>query len=190
MNGSSSDRGLDSRARELVEGQLALARGLAYRQYRNAGGRVPLDELIGEAFLALTYAATMFDESLGVPFGAFATLVLKQRLPRAVKHWQRAMWNQSRFVDMGEKPGDDRAFEPACSQDRSPEDSIDERDLVEFVFAREAESPWLGLLREHIEEGTTYAEIGRRVGLSRERVRQCLVRVSKRLRWALDYELA
>jgi DNA-directed RNA polymerase sigma subunit (sigma70/sigma32) len=69
-------RQLDEAARERAQSHLHLAEALAWRQYHRCGRMVPLEELQGEARLALAYAASLFDEGRGVPFGAYVTMVI------------------------------------------------------------------------------------------------------------------
>ena len=82
-------RPLSPEAQGRAEGHLHLVEVLAWEQYRRCGRTVPLDELLGEARLALAYGASLYDAATGVPFGAYATFVIRHRLHQAVTVWRR-----------------------------------------------------------------------------------------------------
>src|SRR5438067_2093127 len=82
-------RRLDAAAQALVLAHLRLTELLAGEQSRRCGRAVPAKELLGEARLALAYAASRFEEGRGVPFGAYATMVIRHRLAQAVDVWRR-----------------------------------------------------------------------------------------------------
>lgn len=75
---------LDAAAQELAAGQLRLAEREARACFHHFGGEVPLDELRAEARLALVLAAGRYQPHREVPFGAFATLVVRRELRKAV----------------------------------------------------------------------------------------------------------
>src|SRR5947209_4346348 len=83
-------RPLDPDGQALVEAFRTLAYRLGWYFARARATDVPPDELIAEAFYALTYAAGMFRQAKGVPFGAYATMVIRHRLTKAILSWRKA----------------------------------------------------------------------------------------------------
>src|SRR5262249_44008886 len=77
--------GADARAR--AEVPLSLAEALACEQFRVCDRVVPLEELRGEARLALACAASRYDETKPVPFGTYVILVVRRWLVQAVTVW-------------------------------------------------------------------------------------------------------
>jgi RNA polymerase sigma factor (sigma-70 family) len=173
---------LDAEGQERVRSRLYLAEVLAVRQFRDCEGAVPLEELLGEASLALADAASRFDESAGVPFGAYATRVIRHRLNGVVtaarrrKHLICACFSE--LCTGGRRLPPD----PPCRWAREPHEELDRREEERATRAllkrvRKALSP-LGftLLELYYAKEYTLEEIGRKLGRSRERVRQLLVK--------------
>jgi RNA polymerase sigma factor (sigma-70 family) len=149
---------------------------LAWEQYRLCGRTVPLDELLGEAQLALTYGASLYDASKGVPFGAYVTLVIRHRLVQAVTIWRRGgRLAHVRFTDLEVVTGEEEgpSYDPACPRTREPVQEAGDRELLEHI-RRTMPRRWFTLLQMYFVEEHTLEEIGNRVGVSRERVRQLL----------------
>jgi RNA polymerase sigma factor (sigma-70 family) len=184
------ERRLDAGAQARVRSHLHLTDLLACEQYRRCGRAVPRKELVGEAQLALAYAATRFDEGRGVPFGAYATMVIRHRLAQAVVVWQR--WgraNQACFTDLAETGGDGGllAVNPTCPRTREPAQDVADRELIERV--RLAMPPrWFAVLQLYFAQGHTLEEIAGQVGVSRERVRQLVAKGVARARRRLPRE--
>jgi RNA polymerase sigma factor (sigma-70 family) len=161
-----------------------LASTLAHDQYRRCGRTVPLDELLGEAALALAYAASLYDASKAVPVGAWLTLVIRHRLVQAVTAWRRGgRLGHVRFSDL-EVPAaseDGSGYDPVCRRTREPVEEAGDLDMVQRVRQVMPER-WFELLHLYYVEGHTLEEIGNRFGLSRERVRQVLSKALARAR--------
>ena len=81
---------LDEVGQRRVEAFTALAHQMAWKAARFYACDMPADELVAEALLGLTYASCLFDEERGVPFGAYATMVIRHRLIHAVRSWRQA----------------------------------------------------------------------------------------------------
>ena len=176
----SLQRPLDPVAQSRVVGAIGLAYQLALRYARQRAPDVPTDELIGEALYGLTYAAGMYDETRGVPFGAYAALVIRHRLIHLVRVWRRA-------GRAGPYPGQ------AAAEDDNPWEAADDNpgpDPATGLAAREMcdrvrqalPRRWYVVLRLHHAEGRTYQEIGRKFGVSREFIRQLVHRAAERAR--------
>jgi RNA polymerase sigma factor (sigma-70 family) len=172
---------LDAEGQERVRSRVYLAEVLAVRQFRQCDGAVPLEELLGEAGLALADAASRFDESAGVPFGAYAT--------RVIRHWLNRVVTDSRrskrlvcacFSEL--RAGSRLPPDPPCRWAREPHEELAGREEERATRAllkrvRKALST-LGftLLELYYAKEYTLEEIGRKFGRSRERVRQLLVK--------------
>lgn len=177
-------RQLDDAAREQAQVHLHLADALAWRQYHRCGRTVPLEELQGEAQLALSYAASLYDEGKGVPFGAYATMVIRHRLVQAVTLWRRGgRLDHIRFTDLlAQNPEEGaQAFEPVCPHSREAEKEAALQELVDRI-RRMMPSRWFLLLELYFVHEYTLEEIGEQFHISRERVRQLLAKAVARAR--------
>jgi RNA polymerase sigma factor (sigma-70 family) len=142
---------------------------------------MPLDDLIAEAFYGLTYAASLFDPERGVPFGAYATMVVRHRLIQSVLAWRRARrCDQLPIVQTPDGPTEVEAeARPApelCAV-------VAAKEMCERV-RRVLPARTYKLLRLRYGEGRTLVEIGSRLGLTRQRVRQMVAEASHQLRLA------
>lgn len=170
-------RPLDSLGQARVEACLPLAYQLAWSYARQRARDVPPDELIAEALYGLTYAAGMFDRTRRVPFGAYATLVIRHRLAQCVQRWRQAR-------RIGRYPGG------TCGPDDSPWEAADHRpkpDVVAGASAREVcervrrvlPAQWYAMLRLRYAEGWTFKEIGTHLGISRQAVQQAIEKATR-----------
>lgn len=171
-------RRLDALGRARVEAFTSLAYRLAWYYARQRARDVPPDELIAEALYGLTYAAGMFDEARRVPFAAYATLVIRHRLVQLVRTWRKAR----RAVP----------YPVGLNPDDAPWEAVDYRpkpDLVAGASARDQcervrevlPTRWYAVLRLRHGEGWTFQEIGDHFGVSREYIRQVLVKATSRV---------
>ena len=175
---------LNDTAQDLARTHLALARRLAWKLYQSSSRKVPLDELRGEALYALVYAAGMFDPTRKVPFGAYATMAITHRLIQAVNVWYRGgRLGHTRFTDLTASTLYE--FDTPCPRTREASDLSAVNDLLAQV--RRALPPrWFQALNLYYAEGHTLEEVGRHLGVTRERVRQLLSKAVVRVRkkWA------
>ncbi len=173
-------RPLNEHSQELARTHQDLARRLAWKQHLHCGRSMPLDELRGEALYGLVYAAGMFDPSRGVPFGAYATMAIKHRLMQAVVIWQRGgRLAHIRFTDLNARMANE--FDTPCPHTR---ESIDEATLHETLDRVRCRLPsrWFQALELYYADGHTLEEVGNRLGVTRERVRQLLNKAMGRAR--------
>ncbi|HTU23476.1 MAG TPA: sigma-70 family RNA polymerase sigma factor, partial [Gemmataceae bacterium] len=142
-----------------------------------------------EAHYGLIYAASRFDESRGVPFGAFATLAIRHRLTQVTTVWQRGGRRAVlTFTDLAALRGEASAHpDPPCSRTTSPEQEASNRDLITWIHAL-LPPRWFTLLQMHFAHNYTLEEIGSRYGISRERVRQLLGKAIQRIRQEMSKE--
>jgi RNA polymerase sigma factor (sigma-70 family) len=177
-------RQLDEATRERTQAHLYLADALAWRQYHRCGRAVPLEELRGEAQFALVYAASLYDEHRGVPFGAYLTMVIRHRLVQAVTRWRRQrLLDHIRFTDLSAHnlEGVVHSFEPICPQSREADEEIAVHELVDRVRGV-MPARWFLLLELYFAREHTLEEIGQQFDISRERVRQLLTKAVARAR--------
>jgi RNA polymerase sigma factor (sigma-70 family) len=171
---------LDETARERAESHLRMARRLAWKQFLSCAKSVPLDELQGEALHALCYAAGMFDDSRGVPFGAYATMAIRHRLIQAVRVWLRGgRLAHVRFTDL--TANTKSMVDVSCPRTRESSDDVALRDLLDRV-RRVLPPRWFQALQLYYAHGYTLEEVGNRLGVTRERIRQMLSKAVGRAR--------
>jgi RNA polymerase sigma factor (sigma-70 family) len=156
---------------------------LAEVQYRRCGGKVPQGELLSEAHLGLLDAARRFDQTRGVLLGAFVTMIVQQRLRRAVQRWNQRQAHQVCFTDLDEldsaanKPVVDLA-DPCMPEADGPAAVREALERVRRVLPERS----YAVLRLHYVEGHALEEIGREMGVSRQRVRQIIKQAKERAR--------
>jgi DNA-directed RNA polymerase specialized sigma subunit len=183
-NARQEKRPLDAEARERVLVCVGLAEGLARREFRLCGRVMPLEELLGEARLALADAASRFREDAGVPFRAYATMVIRHRLVQAITVWRRGgRLAFPCFSDLGLFGVGGRllAPDPHCPWAHEPGQIVANQEMLERV--RRALPPrWFTLLELYYGQGYTMVEIGRQLGMSRQRVQELLCKALSRAR--------
>jgi RNA polymerase sigma factor (sigma-70 family) len=170
---------LDAAGRVRAATHTPLARRLAWQFARGTARDVPADELVSEALYGLTYAAGRYDPGRGVPFPAYATLVIRHRLIQMVLRWRR---NRQAGVLSTWTDADDAPWEV--------EDPRPGPDLCTGAAAREMcervrgvlPARWYAILRLCHVEGRSFQEVAARVGLSRQRVRQIVRLAADRAR--------
>jgi RNA polymerase sigma factor (sigma-70 family) len=189
MQAESSQRGrkltADGQAR--ATGYIELADRLASRYHRCRGRRVPLDELTAEAHYALAYASSLFDPTRGVPFGAYVTMVIQHRLIQAEIAWRWGHYpGHVSFTDLTVRsdPVAPPGFDPACPHTRDACHEAGVQELLDCV-RRTLPARWFMLLEMRYAQDYTLQEMSARLGVSRERVRQLLVKAVSRARTVL-----
>jgi RNA polymerase sigma factor (sigma-70 family) len=161
-------RPLDAAGQRRVRTFCTLAYRIAW-QYARQARDVPPEELLGEALYGLTYAASMFEEHRGVPFAAYATLVVRHRLMRAILEWRREKW--IRPLPAKRKTDEPWDVENPHSPDLCTEASA--RDMCERIRST-LPARWYDVLQLHYGKGLSFEEVGQQLGISRQRARQLL----------------
>jgi RNA polymerase sigma factor (sigma-70 family) len=144
---------------------------------------VPLDELIGEAQFALVYAASLYDPGKDVPFGAYVTMVIRHRLLQAVTVWRRGgRLAHVRFTDLSAcLPGEPGYFDPPCTRTAEAGEQAAVHELLDWI-RRSMPARWFEVLTLYFAHDHSLQEIGDRLGISRQRVRQLLAKAIARAR--------
>jgi RNA polymerase sigma factor (sigma-70 family) len=177
---TSRARRLDTEAQNLVIEHLSLAYRTAWYWHRRKMSAVPADEFISEAFFALVYAAGMYDPTTGVPFSAYALMVVRHRLSQTV---QAALRRRALTLALDVAEDDDFLPVPVASPGRDPADVVADRDECEqignFLTVKSFD-----VLCE-LAKGHTQLELGRDADLTRQRIRQIEAKAIRKARQQL-----
>jgi RNA polymerase sigma factor (sigma-70 family) len=192
---------------ELLRGHIAFVIRVAM-EFRNRG--VPLEDLINEGCLGLLKATRCFDPDHGARFMTYASFWVRKavldtladqprmvRVPRYQRERRQPLPREIR-LDAPIEDGSDRTFGDALADARAalPGSSMIRRETisrlrhhVRSLSARERTvlSSRFGL---HGEPAMTLMEVGTRLAISRERVRQIERAALSRLRRALSRDHA
>lgn len=193
MDGSpdTGPRLLDAARRELAATHLAVAQRLARRYFQVFGGEVPMDDLAAEARFALVRAAACFDPERKVPFVAYAAVVVKRRLARSLRRWQRDMPPDAvLFTELATPTDEDGSAtcDPACPRSCDAGRRAAAREVLERVRQRLSERSFQ-VLQLHFLEGRVPEEISTHLGVSRRRARQLLEQAVRKVRQWFPREL-
>jgi RNA polymerase sigma factor (sigma-70 family) len=182
VRGTATLRPLDHLQQQRALDHWKLAQRLAWKYFESSAHAAPLDELRGEALYALVYAAGMFDDTRGVPFGAYATMAISHRLIQAMNAWRRG-WKQAytRFTDLTASTHTE--FDAPCPRTRESRDQAALREAMDRL-RRLLPPRWFHALHLYYAQGHTLDEVGRHLGVTRERVRQLLTKAVERARAA------
>lgn len=163
---------LNAAGQAVVAANIALAHFLAAR-FGEQVPHLPFDDLFAEAQDGLVYAATLWDDSRGVPFGTYAAAVIMHRLIRTgiVGPARR----KARYEPLG-----DPNYVPDARPKPDPDAVIDAREELAEV-RRTMPEQLFNLVWLHYGLEVDGATIGRKIGRSRERVRQLILEAE---RWA------
>ncbi len=174
------DRGgteTDERIEALVNDNLGLATALAQR-FNIA--KTDMEDKVQEARIGLLTAAQSFDESRGVPFGAYATRVIRNRLNNLYRNQRRIAGAEVRELDapVGEMDGETGQSMLADQFEDAPntDDLAIIREIMDDLPARPRRI-WQGVMA-----GKTYDAIGEEEGISKQAVQQTMVATQNTLR--------
>lgn len=166
---------LDEAGQKRVEEHTWLAYQLAWRFARRNARDLPADELISEALYGLTYASGLFKEERGVPFGAYARIVIRHRLIQLTLSWRRNR-RACQFPTIATPAGpieveaEDRPAPDQCAGAAVKEMCDRVREILPARL--------YDVLRLYHGEGYTLEEVGTRLGITRQRVTQ-LVNIAR-----------
>jgi DNA-directed RNA polymerase specialized sigma subunit len=140
---------------------------------------VPLDELLGEARLALVEAAGRYDEGRETPLGAYVTLVVRRRLNQVASRWRQPTCFTD--VDDPEYGVGNSDLDPPCRRIPQPDRAAAVRELLDRV-RRSMPQHWFAVLRMHFVQGHTKEDIAREMGVTRQYVQQLIGKAVERAR--------
>jgi RNA polymerase sigma factor (sigma-70 family) len=132
-----------------------------------------LADLEQEGLIALHEAATVFSGAAGVPFMAFANLVIRRRFDELLKHEMRLKRKLHSIAVSLDAPlaGDDVTLRDVVAGGCDPADVIDESEVVRAVVAA-ARTRLSPLEREaligFVFSGESYLEIEGRLGIAND----------------------
>ena len=166
----------------IAQGNLRLVASIAKKFAGN--GRLDFFDLISEGNEVLLNAIDRFDVDYGTRFSTYATTAIRRHL---AKVWQAHCRHSERFVTGNdssldsagdEAPEEDNSM--TLSQSRELTDLIAELDVRERVIVEGR----FGL--GNASRARTFVELGRQLGISKERVRQLHLRALNKLRDEAD----
>lgn len=148
-------------------------------QYRSAARRqgLEIDDLVNEGSFGLLRAVRDFDPGRGVTFGSYAHPCIEHAILAALRRRRHRPWQQLPLNDDGEMPVDDPHAQDADVGLLLEDDKAVVRRLLRALFPRERR-----VVEWYFWQGLTLGAIGRREGISDDRVRQILTRALQRLR--------
>jgi RNA polymerase sigma factor (sigma-70 family) len=167
----------EARVDALVNDNLGLATALAQR-FNIA--RVDLEDKIQEARVGLLTAAQSFDESRGVPFGAYATRVIRNRLSNLFNAQKRVAGAEVQELDapVGEMDGEtgQSMLADRFKNDPADDDLAAVGEIMDSLPAR-PRRVWAGFMA-----GKTLAAIGQEEGISKQAVNKIMQATQNTLR--------
>lgn len=167
----------DGRIEALVTDNLGLATALASRFNIP---RIDFEDKVQEARIGLLTAAQSFDEGRGVPFGAYATRVIRNRLNNLYREQRRIAGAETRELDapVGEMDGEtgQSMLADRFENDPADDDLAAVREIMDDLPARPRRI-WQGVMA-----GKTYDAIGAEEGISKQAVQQTMVATQNTLR--------
>jgi RNA polymerase sigma factor (sigma-70 family) len=155
-----------------VEDHAWLAYRMAWRFARRHARDVPADELIAEALLALTYAAGRFRPDCGVPFLAYASMVLRHWLIQAVLRWRRGQ-RAGRLPTVTTSHGEQVPWEAEARPAPDPCAGAAAREMCDRV-RRVLPARLYRVLRLYHGEGRSLGELAEHFQVTRQRILQMI----------------
>lgn len=173
----------------LLEANMGFVISLA-KEYQNNG--VDLDDLVSEGNIALMLAIQKWDPDKTSRLVKYAVYDIRKAMEHAVERQGNMLKTQDAYlksIDAPLRPGHTRSLGETMPQKLQPQpdsqtdDSTISVELIESLGTlsdreREVIAWFYGLERPHL----TMAEIGEKLGLKRERVRQIRKKAERKLR--------
>jgi RNA polymerase sigma factor (sigma-70 family) len=139
-------------------------------------------ELLSDGNMSLIRAVEKFDYSRGFKFSTYASWAIMKNFARSIPDEQH---RRERYVtgheELFESAADTRTDEQECLASAEQASHRVNR-LLEYLEPREQEIIRMRAGLDNNSEGMTLEEIGQRLGITKERVRQLNVRIMKKLR--------
>lgn len=149
-----------------------------------ADERNPFDDLLSEGISCLMKVVEKFDYDRGFRFSTYATMAVRREIYRLIERSHR---NRTRFVTGQPEVLDDQLDAPLETQSEAEMAKVDEH--VEQLFAHlDDREKFIVRARYGFEDlgvKATFANLGRKLGISKERVRQLELRAVDKLRNAI-----
>lgn len=168
---------LTTEQRAIVEANLGLVHKFAQSCHPQGRGSLTLDDLIAEGVFGLIHAARNFDPSRGCKFSTPAVWWIRQAMQRAVlgkAHMIRIPAYQRGKVSVPVSQADDDWAKVIKDESAGPEDEAiagEQRAEVAGLLRRLSKQ-YQDVIRWRFYDGLTLEQIGQRLGISKERVRQ------------------
>jgi RNA polymerase sigma factor (sigma-70 family) len=170
-------RPLDAAGQRRVEEFACIAYRLAWAFARHHARDIPPDELIAEALYGLTYASGLYDQQRGVPFPAYAYLVIRHCLIQGIIRWRR-LRRIGRMPTLSSSESESEAqAQPASELEREAVAREMCERVREILPAQMYDALWL-----FHGKGHSLLEIAKRLGVSRQRISQLIVQAERRVR--------
>lgn len=168
---------------------IGLAWMVAGRMAARSRGRYAPDELVGYAMQGIINAARLYDASKGA-FSSYAVRAAERRVARGAMAKRVQVNGEVRFVSECSLSPEARDTRPAPE----PGDGATEAMLLRVAEALESYPyrQW-AIAFVAVQQGATFAEVARLLGVSHQRVHQACKRVREWVSWRLgvaDPELA
>ena len=196
----------DVKARnKVIESRMGLVNYVA-SMYKNYD--VPLEDLIQEGNLALIEAFDKYNPERGAAFSTFAFYQIRRAIQTAICNYRNVVnlpsWcNQKSHEqykrntipvsnhwisgdeiyeeeDSNKKDGGSRLIEVLATENFNEEEILKKIDIENYINKKDISDFEKQLLSLHLIEGLNYAQIGKVVGLSRERIRVILNKINNK----------
>ena len=142
----------------------------------------PFDDMLSEGISSLLNAVEKFDYDRGFRFSTYATMVVRRQIYRSI---QRAHKNRTRFVTGQPEVLDDQENSRGLTPDaESGLQDVDHHLSTIMGHLDEREQLIVSARYGFIDLGVkaTFSNLGRKLGISKERVRQLELRAVEKLR--------
>lgn len=149
---------------------------------RHAGASDNYFELVSDGNMSLIRAVEKFDFSRGNKFSTYATWAIMKNFARSIPEERK---RRERYVT-----GNEEVFDAAADNRTDEQEQVQSAEqaafrvnrLLEYLQPREREIIRMRAGLDTHAKGMTLEEIGQKLGITKERVRQLNVRAMKRLR--------